>query len=160
MKEYLGAGILLLGGYLGYKYYKSYKLAENLDFQLVGVSSNGTSNGNKSFQIGLKIKVTNKASTQTTISNSKLKCYVNGRLAGIAQVPYTQVIKANGDTTIYLVCDIFYKNVFSEWWNLFIMSATTINLTIAGSLSFNGIFVPVPQFEIYEFSMKDVIDRI
>lgn len=154
----LGLGICG-GGYVGWKYYKSFQLAKKLDFKLVGVAVNGT-NGRESFQLGLKVRVTNKSNEDTIVSGSKLKCYANGRIAGYVVVPYTQRIKPNGETIIYLTCDIVYKNAFSEWWNLFIMSSTSINITIAGSLSFNGVFVPIPQFDIYEFSLKDVFESM
>lgn len=149
--KYGAIGVLLFGGY---RYWRAYKVGSNLDIEISGVMANAISKNN--FSIGVNLDVTNKSTERITLSNSNLKCYINGRYVGVAKVPYTQIINASTTTKVFVVVDVFYKEVFAEWWNMFVQLATTVKLTIAGSLKFNGVYVPIPAIDIKEFKMNDL----
>lgn len=151
--KYGAIGALLYGGY---RYYKAYKVGSNLEIEISGVMANAISKNN--FSIGVNLDVTNKSTERITLSNSNLKCYINGRYVGVAKVPYTQIINASTTTKVFVVVDVFYKEVFAEWWNMFVQLATTVKLTIAGSLKFNGVYVPIPAIDIKEFKMSELFE--
>ncbi len=149
--KYSAIGVLLFGGY---RYWRAYKVGSNLDIEISGVMANAISKNN--FSIGVNLDVTNKSTERITLSNSNLKCYINGRYVGVAKVPYTQIINASTTTKVFVVVDVFYKEVFAEWWNMFVQLATTVKLTIAGSLKFNGVYVPIPAIDIKQFKMSEL----
>lgn len=149
--KYGAIGVLLFGGY---RYWRAYKVGSNLDIEISGVMANAISKNN--FSIGVNLDVTNKSTERITLSNSNLKCYINGRYVGVAKVPYTQIINASTTTKVFVVVDVFYKEVFAEWWNMFVQLATTVKLTIAGSLKFNGVYVPIPAIDIKQFKMSEL----
>ena len=149
--KYGAIGVLIFGGY---KYWRAYKVGSNLDIEISGVMANAISKNN--FSIGVNLDVTNKSTERITLSNSNLKCYINGRYVGVAKVPYTQIINASTTTKVFVVVDVFYKEVFAEWWNMFVQLATTVKLTIAGSLKFNGVYVPIPAIDIKQFKMSEL----
>lgn len=149
--KYGAIGVLLYGGF---RYYKAYKVGSNLEIEISGVMANAISKNN--FSIGVNLDVTNKSKERITLSNSNLKCYINGRYVGVAKVPYTQIINASTTTKVFVVVDVFYKEIFAEWWNMFVQLATTVKLTIAGSLKFNGVYVPIPAIDIKEFKMSEL----
>lgn len=154
MKDFLKYGAIGLLCYAGMRYYKAYKLGSKLNISFASIMANGINKNN--FSIGVNINVENKSGDNITLSNSNLKCYINGRYVGNCVVPYTQIIKANSTTKIFVVCDVMYKSAFADWWNLFIEVATTVKLTIAGSLRFNGVYVPIPAIDIKEFSISEI----
>lgn len=151
--KYGAIGVLLFGGY---RYWRAYKVGSNLDIEISGVMANAISKNN--FSIGVNLDVTNKSTERITLSNSNLKCYINGRYVGVAKVPYTQIINASTTTKVFVVVDVFYKEVFAEWWNMFVQLATTVKLTIAGSLKFNGVYVPIPAIDIKQFKMSELFE--
>ena len=157
MKDFFKWMAVALLGYTGYRYFKAYQLGTMLDIKISGVMANAISKNN--FGIGINIDVTNKSNERITVSNSDLKCYINGRYVGVAKIPYTQIVMPNATTKIYVVCDVLYKEIFSEWWNLFIQVATTVKLTVAGAIKFNGVFVPIPAIDIKEFSMSQLFEK-
>lgn len=151
--KYGAIGVLLFGGY---RYWRAYKVGSNLDIEISDVMANAISKNN--FSIGVNLDVTNKSTERITLSNSNLKCYINGRYVGVAKVPYTQIINASTTTKVFVVVDVFYKEVFAEWWNMFVQLATTVKLTIAGSLKFNGVYVPIPAIDIKQFKMSELFE--
>ena len=157
MNEFLkiaGLGLLI---YCGGRYYKSWKLGSKLKVSFASIMANGINKNN--FSIGVNINVENNSNENIIVSNSNLKCYINGRYVGNCIVPYQQMIGANTTTKIFVVCDVMYKSAFADWWNLFLEVATTIKLTIAGSLRFNGVYVPIPAIDIKEFSLGEVFNK-
>lgn len=157
MGEFLKFATLFVLGYAGWRYFNAYQLGSKLDVKISGVMANAISKNN--FSIGINIDVTNTSNERITVGDSGLKCYINGKYVGLAKIPYTQIIMPNATTKIYVVCDVIYKEMFSEWWNLFIQVATTVKLTVAGSLKFNGVYVPIPAIDIKEFSMSQLFSK-
>lgn len=158
MKNILKIGLIGLCGVLGVRYYKAYKVAERIKITIKQITINSINKN--AFQIGLSFLVANSANYNMTLSKSALKAYLNGKYAGLCYLPYVQIIQANTTSEIYIVCNIYYKETFKEFWNLLLNLATTAKLTIAGSLNFNGVLLPIPQINIYEFSLKDTIQAI
>lgn len=158
MKNILKIGLIGLCGVLGARYYKAYKVAERIKITIKQITINAINKN--AFQIGIAFNVANSANYNMTLSKSSLKAYLNGKYAGLCRLPYVQIIQANTESEIYVVCDIYYKETFKEFWNLLLNLATTAKLTIAGSLNFNGVMLPIPQINIYEFSLKDTIQTI
>ena len=114
MKDFLKYGAIGLLCYAGMRYYKAYKLGSKLNISFASIMANGINKNN--FSIGVNINVENKSGDNITLSNSNLKCYINGRYVGNCVVPYTQIIKANSTTKIFVVCDVMYKSAFADWW--------------------------------------------
>lgn len=158
MKNILKIGLIGLCGVLGVRYYKAYKVAERIKITIKQITINAINKN--AFQIGIAFNVANSANYNMTLSKSSLKAYLNGKYAGLCYLPYVQTIQANTTSEIYIVCNIYYKETFKEFWNLLLNFATTAKLTIAGSLNFNGVMLPIPQINIYEFSLKDTIQAI
>ena len=106
--KYGAIGVLLFGGY---RYWRAYKVGSNLDIEISGVMANAISKNN--FSIGVNLDVTNKSTERITLSNSNLKCYINGRYVGVAKVPYTQIINASTTTKVFVVVDVFCCELLS-----------------------------------------------
>lgn len=150
----LGLGAI----YLGSKYKSAYDLAKKLSFSFNEFSYD--KQGKDSLTLSFYIDVNNPTKEDITIKNSALNCYLNSSYAGRCFIPYTQVLKAGQKTKILIAAQIYYKQVFDEWWNLFLQAATSVHLTIAGSIRFNGVMVPVPSMNIYEFNLKNAITNL
>lgn len=158
MRDFLKYGAIALLGYVGYRYYSTARVAKMLNVQFDSIMANAI-NKNQ-ITIGISINVANKSNQSINVTDSKLKCYINGRYVGNAIIPYTQVISANSTSQVYLICQIYYKEVFAEWWNLFLQLATTVKLTVAGSLRFNDVYIPIPAIDIKNFTLSEEIKKV
>lgn len=158
MRDFFKYGALVLLGYVGYRYYSTARVAKMLNVKFDSIMANAI-NKNQ-ITIGISINVTNKSNQSINVTDSKLKVYINGRYVGNAIIPYTQVISANSTSQVYLICQIYYKEVFAEWWNLFLQLATTVKLTVAGSLRFNDVYIPIPAIDIKNFTLSEEIKKI
>lgn len=158
MGDFLKYGAIALLGYVGYRYYSTARVAKMLNVQFDSIMANAI-NKNQ-ITIGISINVINKSNQSINVTDSKLKCYINGRYVGNAIIPYTQVISGGSTSQVYLICQIYYKEVFAEWWNLFLQLATTVKLTVAGSLRFNDVYIPIPAIDIKNFTLSEEIKKI
>lgn len=150
----LGLGAI----YLGSKYKSAYDLAKKLSFSFKEFSYD--SQNRESLTLSFYIEVDNPTKEDITIRNSALSCYLNSSYAGRCFIPYTQVLKAGKKTKIIIATQIYYKEIFSEWWALFLSASTSVHLTIAGSIRFNGVMVPIPAMNVYEFNLKNAITQL
>lgn len=158
-----GKDILILclaagGVYIGGKYYSAYNLVQKLKFSLAEFSYD--QQNRDSITLAFYINVQNPTNTSITVKNSSLNCYLNSSYAGKCFIPYTQVIQAQTTTKILIATTIYYKNIFSQWWQLFLQAATSVHLTIAGSIRFNGVMIPIPALTVAEFNLQNAIKAI
>lgn len=156
-KDILLFGVALGIAYLGSRYKKAYDLAQKLTFSFSEFSYDQMSD--KSITLAFYLDVDNPTKENITVQNSSLKCYLNSVYAGRCFIPYTQVIRAKTKTKIIVATTINYKNLFVQWWNLFLSASTSVHLTIAGSIRFNGVLVPVPSMTVAEFNLKNAITK-
>lgn len=158
MNNIFKIGAIGLGTFFGFKYFNAISKAKNLKFAFSKITINAINSN--AFQIGIWLKVSSTNNGNLTLSKSRLKAYLNGTLCGVAVLPYNQIINGQHTTDIYLVCDLYYKDTFKEWWNLLLKSSTTATLTIAGGLVVAGTYIPIPALNVKEFSLKDTIQEI
>ena len=158
MNDLFKYGLFAVAGYFGIRYYNAYQVAKKLTISYTGFSLNSISNNN--VQLGFWLSVENPTTDNLNISNSTLKIYLNGSYAGNCTVPYVQVVKASSTTKIYVVCNVAYKSVFANFWDAFLQASTSVTLTIAGNLRFNGVYCPVPAINIKQFSLKDALTKL
>ncbi len=148
-----GISLYLIGRYI-----KVYNIIKKLSFIFNSFSFDRINNGG--ITLSFYINVTNPTNERLEVKGSSLKCYLNSIYAGNVYIPYTQIVNPNSTTQICVATTIYYKTAFSEWWNSFIQMTTTVHLTIAGSLRFSGVFVPIPQIKVAEFNLQDSITKI
>lgn len=158
MNNIFKIGAIGLGTFFGFKYFNAISKAKNLKFAFSKITINAINSN--AFQIGIWLKVSSTNNGNLTLSKSRLKAYLNGTLCGVAVLPYDQIINGQHTTDIYLVCDLYYKDTFKEWWNLLLKASTTATLTIAGGLVVAGTYIPIPALNVKEFSLKDTIQEI
>lgn len=158
MNNIFKIGAIGLGTFFGFKYFNAISKAKNLKFAFSKITINAINSN--AFQIGIWLKVSSTNNGNLTLSKSRLKAYLNGTLCGVAVLPYDQIISGQHTTDVYLVCDLYYKDTFKEWWNLLLKASTTATLTIAGGLVVAGTYIPIPALNIKEFSLKDTIQEI
>ena len=151
-----GLGAAAVYGFVKYK--KAYDVANKLTFTFKEFSYDQA--GNSSITISFYVDVKNPTNENIVIRNSSLECYLNSIYAGKAFIPYTQVVKANSTTKIIISTTIYYKNVFSDWWQPFLTASTSVHLTVAGSIRFNGVLVPSPSLNVAEFNLQQAIEKI
>lgn len=156
-KDIILFGVALGIAYFGSRYKKAYDLAQKLTFSFSEFGFDKMSD--KSITLAFYLDVENPTKENITVQSSSLKCYLNSVYAGRCYIPYTQVIRAKTKTKIIIATTIYYKNVFGEWWNLFLSASTSVHLTIAGSIRFNGVLVPVPSMTVAEFNLKNAITK-
>ena len=154
-KDIILYGLAAGAVYLGYKYNSAYNLAQKLTFSYKEFSYD--QQNNESLTLSFYLEVDNPTKENITIKSSSLSCYLNSSFAGRCYIPYTQVLKAGQKTKIIIATQIYYKNVFSGWWNYFLATSTSVHLTIAGSIRFNGVLIPIPSLNVYEFNLKNAI---
>lgn len=150
---------LLVGGgllYLFYKYKKTYDIFKDAIINLGYISVVYFNKNLISF--GICIKISNIKET-TYITDSKLKIYLNGVYGANCEIPYQQQIKANEENEILLIANVYYKETFSEFWNLLLNSVQKIKIDISGKIKVNNIFVPIPQINIAETSIKELLSN-
>lgn len=157
-KDIILYGLAAGAVYLGYKYNNAYKLAQKLTFKFKEFSYDQQSS--TSLTLSFYIEVDNPTKEDITIKSSSLSCYLNSIYAGRCFIPYTQVLKAGQKTKIIIAAQIYFKEIFSEWWVLFLAASTSVHLTIAGSIRFNGVLVPIPSMNVYEFNLKNAITNL
>ena len=152
---------LFIGGiaWAGYRYYGLIQAVRKVSFSLTGATWNYL---NKSrIQIGFWLSAKNDSEETLYIKDgSQLYIYLNGLKCGNVHVPYQQQVSGMSVGKIYVVADVYYQTAFGEFWNLFLNMATTATVMIAGKMTINSLIVPVPQIQIYEFSLKDAIQDI
>ena len=147
----IGLGILWIGS----KYKNAYDLAKKLTFSFSEFSYDHQTR--ESVTLAFYLNVENPTDEAITIRNSNLNCYLNSTYAGRCYIPYPQVIKAKTTTKIIVATTIYYKNIFSQWWDMFLAASTSVHLTIAGSIRFNGVMIPIPSMTVAEFNLKNAI---
>lgn len=150
-------GFGCLAVWYGAKYYEAYRLAKNLEYQYVAFSYDNQSSN--SITLGFWLDVENDNNKDIVLKYSNLNCYLNSTFAGQAYLPYQQVLRANRVNRILIAVDIQYKTAFSSFWNYFLMAATSVHLTVSGSLRFNGVLVPIPALQVKEFTLADAINK-
>lgn len=156
-KDIILFGVALGIVYFGSRYKKAYDLAQKLTFSFSEFSFDRQDSN--SITLAFYLDVDNPTKENITVQSSSLNCYLNSVYAGRCYIPYTQVIRAKTKTKIIIATTIYYKNVFSEWWQMFLQASTSVHLTIAGSIRFNGVLVPVPSMTVAEFNLKNAITK-
>ncbi len=143
--------------YLGNRYKKTYDLAQKLTFSFREFSYD--QQNRDSITLAFYLDVENPTNKNITVKNSNLNCYINSTYAGRCFIPYTQVIRARTTTKIIIATTVYYKNLFNQWWEWFLKASTSVHLTIAGSLRFNGVMIPIPSMTVAEFNLKNAITK-
>lgn len=157
-KDIILYGIAIGLFYFGSKYKKAYDLAQKLTISFSGEFSYDQQSST-SLTLAFYLNVENPTDENITISSSSLNCYLNSTYAGRCFIPYTQVIKARTTTKIIVATTVYYKNIFKDWWNYFLKAATSVHLTLAGSIRFNGVLVPVPSMTVAEFNLQNALTK-
>lgn len=148
-----GLGILWIGS----KYKNAYDLANKLTFSFREFSYD--QQNRDSITLAFYLDVENPTNKNITVKSSNLNCYINSTYAGRCFIPYTQVIRARTTTKIIIATTVYYKNLFNQWWEWFLKASTSVHLTIAGSLRFNGVMIPIPSMTVAEFNLKNAITK-
>ena len=133
-------------------------MAKNLEWDYNSFSYDQQSR--TSLTLSFYIDVNNSNNKDIVLKNSNLNCYLNSVYAGRAFLPYQQVLKANRVTRILIAVNIQYKQAFNQFWNYFLMAATSVHLTVSGSIRFDGVLVPIPALNVAEFTLKDAISNL